>query len=163
MATINAIKENVFNAFKAYSIKGILADIGVSSLQLDKQERGFGFESSTLDMRMNQNAKLSAKTIINEYEEADLARIFYDYGELSGSYRLAKEVVKARTEKQIETIDELKQIFRDYPELIIMRPIQITGMETTDNSIRHPKYVGFRDDIPLTDCIYSKIFGESNG
>lgn len=59
--------------------------------------------------------------------------------------------------------DELKQIFRDYPELIIMRPIQITGMETTDNSIRHPKYVGFRDDIPLTDCIYSKIFGESNG
>lgn len=53
---------------------------------------------------MNQNAKLSAKTIINEYEETDLARIFYDYGELSGSYRLAKEVVKARTENKLKQL-----------------------------------------------------------
>ena len=93
-------------------VDGVLGDWGVSSHQFDTPERGFSTRfDGELDMRMNQNAKLSAKTIINEYEETDLARIFYDYGELSGSYRLAKEVVKARTEKQIETIDELKQIF----------------------------------------------------
>ena len=99
-------------------VDGVLGDLGVSSHQFDTPERGFSTRfDGELDMRMNQNAKLSAKTIINEYEEADLARIFYDYGELSGSYRLAKEVVKARTEKQIETIDELKQIFSFIPKM----------------------------------------------
>ncbi|MBO6212581.1 16S rRNA (cytosine(1402)-N(4))-methyltransferase RsmH [Algoriella sp.] len=99
-------------------VDGVLGDLGVSSHQFDTPERGFSTRfDGELDMRMNQNAKLSAKTIINEYEETDLARIFYDYGELSGSYRLAKEVVKARTEKQIETIDELKQIFSFIPKM----------------------------------------------
>ncbi len=99
-------------------VDGVLGDLGVSSHQFDTPERGFSTRfDGELDMRMNQNAKLSAKTIINEYEEADLARIFYDYGELSGSYRLAKEIVKARTEKQIETIDELKQIFSFIPKM----------------------------------------------
>lgn len=99
-------------------VDGVLGDLGVSSHQFDTPERGFSTRfDGELDMRMNQNAKLSAKIIINEYEETDLARIFYDYGELSGSYRLAKEVVKARTEKQIETIDELKQIFSFIPKM----------------------------------------------
>ena len=93
-------------------VDGVLGDLGVSSHQFDTPERGFSTRfDGELDMRMNQNAKLSAKTIINEYEEEDLVRIFYDFGELQGSYRLAREVVKARADKQIETIDELKQIF----------------------------------------------------
>jgi len=99
-------------------VDGVLGDLGVSSHQFDTPERGFStrFEGE-LDMRMNQNAKLSAKTIINEYEEEDLARVFYDFGELQGSYRLAREVVKARADKQINTIDELKQIFSFIPKM----------------------------------------------
>ena len=99
-------------------VDGVLGDLGVSSHQFDTPERGFSTRfDGELDMRMNQNAKLSAKTIINEYEEEDLARIFYDFGELQGSYRLAREVVKARADKQIETIDELKQIFSFIPKM----------------------------------------------
>jgi len=99
-------------------VDGVLGDLGVSSHQFDTPERGFSTRfDGELDMRMNQNAKLSAKTIINEYEEEDLARVFYDLGELQGSYRLAREVVKARADKQIETIEELKQIFSFIPKM----------------------------------------------
>ena len=99
-------------------VDGVLGDLGVSSHQFDTPERGFSTRfDGELDMRMNQNAKLSAKTIINEYEEEDLARIFYDFGELQGSYRLAREVIKVRANKSIETIDELKQIFSFIPKM----------------------------------------------
>ncbi|WP_291091198.1 16S rRNA (cytosine(1402)-N(4))-methyltransferase RsmH [Empedobacter sp. UBA7494] len=99
-------------------VDGVLGDLGVSSHQFDTPERGFSTRfDGELDMRMNQNAKLSAKTIINEYEEEDLARVFYDFGELQDSYRLAREVVKARADKQINTIDELKQIFSFIPKM----------------------------------------------
>ena len=99
-------------------IDGVLADLGVSSHQFDTPERGFSTRfDGELDMRMNQNAKLSAKTIINEYEESELARIFYDYGELQGSYRLAREIIKAREDKPIETIEELKAIFSFIPKM----------------------------------------------
>ncbi|STD59649.1 MULTISPECIES: 16S rRNA (cytosine(1402)-N(4))-methyltransferase RsmH [Empedobacter] len=111
------LKNNLrFRAIK--QVDGVLGDLGVSSHQFDTPERGFSTRfDGELDMRMNQNAKLSAKTIINEYEEEDLARVFYDYGELQGSYRLAREVVKARADKQINTIDELKQIFSFIPKM----------------------------------------------
>lgn len=99
-------------------IDGVLADLGVSSHQFDTPDRGFSTRfDGELDMRMNQNSRLSAKTIVNEYEEEDLARIFYDYGELQGSYRLAREIVKAREEKSIETIEELKAIFSFIPKM----------------------------------------------
>ncbi|WP_322970806.1 16S rRNA (cytosine(1402)-N(4))-methyltransferase RsmH [Faecalibacter sp. LW9] len=99
-------------------VDGVLADLGVSSHQFDTPDRGFSTRfDGELDMRMNQNSKLSAKTIVNEYEEEDLARIFYDYGELQGSYRLAKEIIKARADKPIETIDELKAIFSFIPKM----------------------------------------------
>lgn len=56
--------------------------------------------------------------------------------------------------------DEMREQFKNNPNILSMRPIAITGMETTEDSIRHPKFVGFRDDIPLRDCQWSKIFGE---
>ncbi len=109
------LKNNLrFRSVRA--VDGVLADLGVSSHQFDTPERGFSTRfNGELDMRMNQNSKLSAKTIVNEYEEEDLARIFYDYGELQGPYRLAKEIIKARADKPIETIEELKQIFSFIP------------------------------------------------
>lgn len=98
-------------------VDGILADLGVSSHQFDTPERGFSTRfDGELDMRMNINSPLSAKSIVNEYEEEQLADIFYNYGELKGSRRLASEIVKARNNQSIENIEQLKQIFSFIPK-----------------------------------------------
>jgi len=77
-------------------IIGVLADIGVSSLQFDKLERGFSFDSDNLDMRMNQTQDLTAEKIVNQYSEYDLDRIFKDYGEMRNSRKIAKLIVENR-------------------------------------------------------------------
>jgi 16S rRNA (cytosine1402-N4)-methyltransferase len=77
-------------------ILGVLADIGVSSLQFDKLERGFSFDSDNLDMRMNQTQDLTAEKIVNQYSEYDLDRIFKDYGEMRNSRKIAKLIVETR-------------------------------------------------------------------
>ena len=71
--------ESVLTDFKDYDIKGILADIGVSSLQLDDEKRGFGFESESLDMRMNQEQTLDASTVVNTYSQDALEKIFKEF------------------------------------------------------------------------------------
>ncbi|MDA9898165.1 16S rRNA (cytosine(1402)-N(4))-methyltransferase RsmH [Flavobacteriales bacterium] len=90
-------------------VDGILADLGVSSYQFDTAERGFSIrEDGELDMRMNREQKLSAKTLINEYELNDLTRVFRQYGELNNAYTLAKSIVSYREEKEINTTEDLK-------------------------------------------------------
>jgi 16S rRNA (cytosine1402-N4)-methyltransferase len=88
--------ESVLENFKDYDIKGILADIGVSSLQLDNQDRGFGFESDTLDMRMDQNQSLDASLLVNTYSQNDLERVFKEYGEVREYKKLASLIVNNR-------------------------------------------------------------------
>jgi len=88
--------ETVVETFKDLPIKGILADIGVSSLQLDKVERGFGFDSDTLDMRMNQDQSLDANTVVNSYSQADLEKIFRNYGEVREYKKVASLIVSNR-------------------------------------------------------------------
>ena len=92
-------------------VDGILGDFGVSSHQFDSDQRGFStrFEG-LLDMRMNQESKLSAYHVINEYEEADLRRLFYQYGELRNAPKIAKTIVEARSIKPVSTTLELKEI-----------------------------------------------------
>ncbi|MCF6201034.1 MAG: 16S rRNA (cytosine(1402)-N(4))-methyltransferase RsmH, partial [Hydrogenimonas sp.] len=92
-------------------ICGILADFGVSSLQLDKKERGFSFESDNLDMRMDSKAKLTAYEVVNSYPQEELERIFREYGEQKAYKRAAKAVVEARNIKPIESGKELSEIF----------------------------------------------------
>ena len=77
-------------------IHGILADIGVSSLQLDQKDRGFSYNSETLDMRMDPDAPLSAKEVLNDYSQSDLEKIFFNYGECKNGRRLAEIVVNNR-------------------------------------------------------------------
>ncbi len=77
-------------------IRGILADIGVSSLQLDKKERGFGFDSERLDMRMDADGELTAKEVVNLYSRAELERIFKTYGEVREYKKAAALIVGAR-------------------------------------------------------------------
>ena len=93
------------------SVDGILADFGVSSHQFDEADRGFSIRfDAQLDMRMNQQDVLSAFSLVNSYEEEDLKRVFWQYGELRTSPALAKTIVAARAEKAIETTFELKAV-----------------------------------------------------
>ena len=89
-------------------IDGLLADLGVSSHQFDEAGRGFTIrEDAALDMRMNQNAELSAFKVVNEYDEAALTSIFKNYGELNNARLLAREIILKRTEKPIQSTGEL--------------------------------------------------------
>lgn len=92
-------------------VDGILLDIGVSSYQLDNTERGFSYNADApLDMRMDDRQKLTAKDIVNEYDEQTLFRIIRDYGEDKFAKNIAKHIVAARREKEIETTGELAEI-----------------------------------------------------
>ena len=90
------------------SIDGLIADLGVSSHQFDVPERGFSTRlTGDLDMRMDVNSDLSAKNVINDYTELDLANIFYRYGELRNSRLIANRIVARRKESPINTTDDL--------------------------------------------------------
>ncbi|QKF82221.1 16S rRNA (cytosine(1402)-N(4))-methyltransferase [Halarcobacter ebronensis] len=88
--------EHVIETFRGFKIRGILADIGVSSLQLDKTERGFGFDSDTLDMRMDQTKSLDASVVVNTYSQNELERVFRDYGEVREYKKVASLIVNNR-------------------------------------------------------------------
>ena len=94
-------------------LDGLLADLGVSSHHFDDETRGFSFryEDAPLDMRMNKRAGKTAADIVNDYEESQLADIFYLYGELKNSRRIASALVKARaTQKIVTTTDFIKAV-----------------------------------------------------
>jgi len=89
-------------------VDGILLDLGVSSRQLDDGARGFSFrEDAPLDMRMDQGAKPSAREIVNEWSEEELAKIFWDYGEEKKSRRVARRIVESRESNSLETTGQL--------------------------------------------------------
>lgn len=91
-------------------ITGLLADFGVSSLQLDKMDRGFSFESETLDMRMDSSAELSAYEVVNNYTQERLEYILNHYGEVRSYRKVALAIVQARSKKPIESGKELADI-----------------------------------------------------
>lgn len=94
-------------------VDAILADLGVSSHHFDDAERGFSFRfDGKLDMRMNKRSGLTAADIVNTYNEDQLANLFYLYGELNNSRKLASAIVKARSNKQIVTISDFLSIVR---------------------------------------------------
>jgi len=94
-------------------VDGILADLGVSSPQLDQAERGFGYSNEgPLDMRMNQTAMLTAEMVVNAYPEAELTRILRDYGEERYAGRISRAIVMRREAKPIRTTTELAEIVR---------------------------------------------------
>lgn len=104
--------KNSLRFYKVDAVDGILADLGVSSHQFDMPLRGFSTRfDGPLDMRMNNKQPLSAKDIINNYTEDQLAEIFYLYGELKQSRKISREIIEARKEKHIETTSDLKVIF----------------------------------------------------
>jgi 16S rRNA (cytosine1402-N4)-methyltransferase len=99
--------------YNMYPVDGILADLGVSSHQIDTPDRGFSYsKDGTLDMRMNAQTGSSAREVVNNYDEAQLSRVFYTYGELSEGRRLARQIVKMRAEQPVETTLQLAEALK---------------------------------------------------
>ena len=97
------------------SVDGILADLGVSSHQFDVPERGFSTRfDADLDMRMSKRNELDAHKVINEYDDANLKRVFLDYGELKAAPAIARTIIEAREYKAINTTDELKMVLAKF-------------------------------------------------
>jgi len=97
------------------TVDGILADFGVSSHQFDEPDRGFSTRfDADLDMRMNQQDELSAFNVVNDYDEAQLRRVFYQYGELRQAPVLARTIVSERKNEEIKTTEQLKQVLKKY-------------------------------------------------
>lgn len=103
--------KNWMRYYGVESIDGLLADLGVSSHHFDDESRGFSFRfDAQLDMRMNKRAGKTAADIVNDYDEEALANLFYLYGEIKQSRRLAAAVIKARSQQRIATTQDLLRI-----------------------------------------------------
>lgn len=119
-ARVNIIEDNRFtfihsnfrylkNYLRYYNVEkvdGILADLGISFFHIDAQSRGFSFKASAdLDMRMNKEMKKTAADLLNEYAEKDLIKMFRQYGEIKNAGGLSKQIVSARKEKPLSSIE----------------------------------------------------------
>lgn len=116
---VTIVRDNYCNMKQALNnlgidkVDGIILDLGVSSYQLDTIERGFSYrEDASLDMRMDQRQLQTAKDIVNQYSEMELYKIIRDYGEDKFAKNIAKHIVRARQEKEIETTLELAEIIK---------------------------------------------------
>ena len=122
------IKDNFVNLKKRLEklgvekVDGILYDLGVSSFQFDIVDRGFSYNNDApLDMRMNQDGKLTAKDVVNNYTFEELKKIFYMYGEEKFSVQIARNIEKARKEKPIETTFDLVEIIKKSLPAAVLR------------------------------------------
>ena len=99
-------------------VNGILADLGVSSFQINTPARGFSYRyDAALDMRMNKNNTLDAMKVINTYNHENLSKILFEYGEIKNSKKISEEIIKARTSNKINTTFDLNKILKPlYPE-----------------------------------------------
>jgi len=125
----SVIKE-IIKEYDIKNIKGILADIGVSSLQLDQKDRGFSYESNNLDMRMDKEAPLSAAEVVNEYSTAELEKILYEYGELRNYKKIASFIVNNRPFNSAKELsDATKHLMpkgkKIHPATLLMQAIRI--------------------------------------
>jgi len=102
---------NFLRLYKAVPVDGIIADLGISSHQIDMADRGFSTRfDAELDLRMDRKSGQSASQVINEYPPEQLKKIFAEYGELSNAYRIAKHIVEARDNEEITTTTRLKEV-----------------------------------------------------
>ena len=105
--------KDVLHSLEIKEVTGVLFDLGVSSYQLDTPERGFSYmHEGPLDMRMNQEASLTADTIVNSYGEADLAGLIWRYGEERWAKRIAQFIVAERQKKPLHTTGELVEVIK---------------------------------------------------
>lgn len=127
----SSVIQDILQEYDVSQIKGVLADIGVSSLQLDQKERGFSYESDTLDMRMDVNAPLSASVVVNEYSKLELENILLSYGELRNFKKLASLIVANRPFHSAKELSETLSPYmprgkkKIHPATLLMQAIRI--------------------------------------
>jgi 16S rRNA (cytosine1402-N4)-methyltransferase len=124
------VLEGIVRDYGAENIRGVLADIGVSSLQLDEKERGFSFESETLDMRMDPSAPLDAAEVVNTYSESELERILREYGEIPHARKIANVIVSKRPFASAKALADAVKPFgirgkKIHPATLVMQAIRI--------------------------------------
>jgi 16S rRNA (cytosine1402-N4)-methyltransferase len=124
------IIKDILGEVDVKNIKGVLADIGVSSLQLDQKDRGFSYESENLDMRMDKGSKLTASEVVNEYSQGELEHILLEYGELRNYKKIASEIVENRPFSSAKNLsDTLKSHMphgkKIHPATLLMQAIRI--------------------------------------
>lgn len=186
MGKVRLVHENFEKANKVLDdmnikyVDGIFFDLGVSSMQLDVGKRGFSFRfDSDLDMRMNQNNKLDAKKVINEFSERDLERIFREYGEEKRSKIVAREIVNKRKKKPINTTFELLEILKPilpksgkiHPATLIFQAIRIcvndelnslkTGLDRAIDFLKVGSKIAIISFHSLEDRIVKHTFKEN--
>ena len=106
--------KQILNSFNITKVDGIIADLGVSSYQIDEAERGFSYnKDARLDMRMDRSSSLDAEKVVNTYPEKDLVKILFEYGEERYARQIVKNIVNARKIKPIKTTLELRKIIED--------------------------------------------------
>ncbi|MBE0490901.1 MAG: 16S rRNA (cytosine(1402)-N(4))-methyltransferase RsmH [Sulfurospirillum sp.] len=108
---------SIIALYKDYDIRGVLADIGVSSLQLDHNSRGFGFESAVLDMRMNPQNPLNASEVVNTYSITQLEEILREYGEMRNAKEVARAIVANRPFESAKELADIMQSFNSKPKI----------------------------------------------
>ena len=124
------VLSTVIRDYGAENIRGVLADIGVSSLQLDEKTRGFSFESETLDMRMDPSAPLSAAQVVNTYSQQALETVLRDYGEIPNAAKVASVIVNARPFDSAAALAEAVRPYaprgkKIHPATLVMQAIRI--------------------------------------
>lgn len=108
---------NFLRLYKALPVDGILADLGISSHQIDQADRGFSTRyEAELDLRMDRNSGITAGSVLNTYSVEELKRVFKDYGELKNAYRIAQKIEMHRTEGNLTTTTQLKEILTPLAE-----------------------------------------------
>lgn len=106
--------KNFLNYYRIDKLDGVLADLGVSSHQIDREHRGFTFRSNApLDMRMNPDSETTAEKVLNSCSLEEMTRIFREYGEISGAHRFASKIVEARSKGRISDTHALLEVLKE--------------------------------------------------
>ena len=148
----------VIEKYAKYPIRGVLADIGVSSLQLDKSSRGFGFESETLDMRMNPKSPKSAKNVVNEYSQSELEMILREYGEMRDFKRVAKTIIDNRPHESSRELASILKKLGGKPKIHpATLPFQAIRIEVNDELGQLNELLESIYTSKLTNCLVAII------
>lgn len=109
--------KNFLKYLNVQAIDGVIADLGISSHQIDDQKRGFSIRGNAeIDLRMNTQGNLNAKTIFENYSEEELSRLFYEYSDMRDSRKIAKAIVQFRAKKKIKTMEDIQEAIGAFAE-----------------------------------------------
>ena len=154
---INDKASNVLLDFKNLEIAGILADIGVSSYQLDNKNRGFNFESDVLDMRMNLDQNLSAKDVINFYSKEDLEKIIKEYGECRRYKKVANAIISKRPINSNRELADILSSVGIKTKKDLAKIFQAIRIEVNDELNELKKILNYSEKIAKNETILGII------